>query len=139
MTNWIVGHTDAFKAAVSPEVYLELDFFFGTMDIGYFFASDQTGGDFFDNLEGYLRQSPLMSAPNVVTPILFIHSLEDYRCWVPEAMQFYCVEISRQRGQNGAFPEGEPRAFQRRPSHTQRKAFEGNTGMVRFPSEDMSR
>jgi len=30
-----------------------------------------------------------MSAPNVVTPILFIHSLEDYRCWVPEAMQFF--------------------------------------------------
>lgn len=89
MTNWIVGHTDAFKAAVSQRSISSWISFFGTTDIGYFFASDQTGGDFFDNLEGYLRQSPLMSAPNVVTPILFIHSLEDYRCWVPEAMQFF--------------------------------------------------
>ncbi|HQC13618.1 S9 family peptidase [Mesotoga prima] len=89
MTNWIVGHTDAFKAAVSQRSISSWISFFGTTDIGYYFANDQTGGDFFDNLEGYLRQSPLMSAPNVVTPILFIHSLEDYRCWVPEAMQFF--------------------------------------------------
>lgn len=89
MTNWIIGHTDAFKAAVSQRSISNWISFFGTTDIGYYFAPDQTGGDFFENLEGYLRQSPLMYAPNVETPTLFIHSLEDYRCWVPEAMQFF--------------------------------------------------
>jgi len=91
MTNWIVGHTDVFKAAVSQRSISSWISFFGTTDIGYYFAPDQIGDDFFQNLEGYLHQSPLTYAPNVETPILFIHSLEDYRCWVPEAMQFFTV------------------------------------------------
>ena len=89
MTNWIIGHTDAFKAAVSQRSISNWVSFFGTTDIGYYFAPDQIGEDFFENLEGYLRQSPLTYAPNVETPTLFIHSLEDYRCWVPEAMQLF--------------------------------------------------
>ena len=89
MTNWIIGHTDIFKAAVSQRSISNWISFFGTTDIGYFFAEDQTGGNFWDNMENYVRQSPLFYAPNVETPVMFIHSLEDYRCWVPEAMQFF--------------------------------------------------
>ncbi|ACR80503.1 MULTISPECIES: S9 family peptidase [Kosmotoga] len=91
MTNWIVGHTDIFKAAVSQRSISNFISFYGTTDIGYFFAEDQIGGNFWENLEGYIRQSPLYYAPNVETPLLLIHSLEDYRCWVPEAMQFFTV------------------------------------------------
>ncbi|MFW6119839.1 MAG: S9 family peptidase [Petrotogales bacterium] len=89
MTNWIVGHTDIFKAAVTQRSISNWTSFYGTTDIGYYFGKDQVGGDFWDNEDGYRRQSPLTYVANVETPLLLIHSLEDFRCWVPEAMQFF--------------------------------------------------
>ncbi|WP_084207611.1 S9 family peptidase [Pyrococcus abyssi] len=89
MTNWIVGHTNRFKAAVTQRSISNWISFFGTTDIGYYFAPDQIGGDPWSNLEGYWEKSPLKYAPNVETPLLIIHSTEDYRCWLPEALQFY--------------------------------------------------
>ncbi|AKI96855.1 S9 family peptidase [Kosmotoga pacifica] len=91
MTNWIVTHTDIFEAAVSQRSISNFISFYGTTDIGYFFAEDQIGLSkaFWEDPEIYIRQSPLFYAPNVETPLLLIHSLEDYRCWVPEAMQFF--------------------------------------------------
>ncbi|NJD99889.1 S9 family peptidase [Thermococcus sp. LS1] len=89
MTNWIVGHTNRFKAAVTQRSISNWMSFFGTTDIGYFFAPDQIGGDPWNNLDGYWEKSPLKYAPNVETPLLIIHSMEDYRCWLPEALQFF--------------------------------------------------
>lgn len=89
MTNWIVGHTNRFKAAVTQRSISNWTSFFGTTDIGYFFAPDQIGGDPWSNTEGYWEKSPLKYAPNVETPLLIIHSMEDYRCWLPEALQFF--------------------------------------------------
>lgn len=89
MTNWIVGHTNRFKAAVTQRSISNWVSFFGTTDIGYFFAPDQIGGDPWGNLDGYWEKSPLKYAPNVETPLLIIHSTEDYRCWLPEALQFF--------------------------------------------------
>ena len=34
-------------------------------------------------------QSPLKYAENCKTPTLFIHSDQDYRCWIPEAYQMF--------------------------------------------------
>jgi len=89
MTNWIVGHTKRFKAAVTQRSISNWVSFFGTTDIGYYFAPDQIGGDPWSNTEGYWEKSPLKYAPNVETPLLIIHSMEDYRCWLPEALQFF--------------------------------------------------
>uniref|UniRef100_UPI00260980A3 S9 family peptidase n=2 Tax=Thermococcus sp. TaxID=35749 RepID=UPI00260980A3 len=89
MTNWIVGHTNRFKAAVTQRSISNWVSFFGTTDIGYFFAPDQVGGDPWNNTDTYWEKSPLKYAPNVETPLLIIHSTEDYRCWLPEALQFY--------------------------------------------------
>ncbi len=89
MTNWIVGHTDRFKAAVSQRSISNWVSFFGTTDIGYFFGPDQLGGDPWSNFEGYREMSPLTYAPNVKTPLLLIHSMEDKRCWMAEAFQFF--------------------------------------------------
>ncbi|NJE10661.1 S9 family peptidase [Thermococcus sp. MAR1] len=88
MTNWIVGHTKRFKAAVTQRSISNWVSFFGTTDIGYFFAPDQIGGDPWSG-DAYWEKSPLKYAPNVETPLLIIHSMEDYRCWLPEALQFY--------------------------------------------------
>ncbi|WP_010478589.1 S9 family peptidase [Thermococcus zilligii] len=89
MTNWIVGHTKRFKAAVTQRSISSWVSFFGTTDIGYYFAPDQIGGDPWSNTGGYWEKSPLKYAPSVETPLLIIHSMEDYRCWLPEALQFF--------------------------------------------------
>lgn len=89
MTNWIVTHTNRFRAAVTQRSITNWISFFGTTDIGYYFAPDQIGKDPWDNLEGYWEKSPLKHAKNVETPLLIIHSIEDYRCWLTEALQFF--------------------------------------------------
>lgn len=40
------------------------------------------------------NQSPLKYADRCTTPTLFIHSEEDYRCWMVEALQMYSTLIT---------------------------------------------
>ncbi len=89
MTNWIIGHTNKFKCAVSQRSIANWTSFEGTTDIGYYFAPDQTGASHEENQEQQWQQSPLKYAHNVVTPTLFIHAEEDYRCWMVEALQMF--------------------------------------------------
>lgn len=89
MTNWVVGHTDRFKAAVSLEGISSWFAMYGTTDIGFYFSLDQIGGRPWSNAEGYLEKSPLTYVEKVKTPIMFIHSIEDYRCWIDQALSFY--------------------------------------------------
>jgi dipeptidyl aminopeptidase/acylaminoacyl peptidase len=89
MTNWIVGQTSRFKAAVSQRSISNWTSFFGTTDIGYFFGPEQLGGDPWTNAKGYAEMSPLTYADKVDTPLLLIHSMEDKRCWMAEALQFF--------------------------------------------------
>ncbi|MCF7891105.1 S9 family peptidase [Candidatus Bipolaricaulota bacterium] len=89
MTNWIVGHTDRFDAAVSCRSISNWISKFNTTDIGYFFVSDQQDGDPWKDHEKLWNQSPLKYADRVDTPTLFIHSREDYRCWEGEGMQMF--------------------------------------------------
>lgn len=89
MTNWIIGHTDRFKAAVSQRSISNWTTEFGTTDIGYYFVPDQIGGTPWDNFRKYWEHSPLKYADRVKTPTLFLHSDEDYRCWMGEALQIF--------------------------------------------------
>lgn len=89
MTNWIITHTDRFKAAISQNGIADWTAFFGTTDIGFYFAPDQIGKNPWDNADAYRGKSPLTYAQNVKTPVMFIHSLEDYRCWVDQAIAFF--------------------------------------------------
>lgn len=91
MTNWIVGHTHRFKAAVTQRSISNWISFYGTSDIGFYFAKDQTHGHPTDNMETLWQQSPLKYAANIQTPLLFIHSDEDYRCPIEQALQLYAV------------------------------------------------
>jgi len=50
---------------------------------------DQIGGHPWENKEKYIESSPIFHVDKAKTPLLLIHSLKDYRCWVPEALQFY--------------------------------------------------
>ncbi len=89
MTNWIIGHTDRFKAAVSQRSISNWISMFNTTDIGYYFADDQTAATPWVNHEKMWEQSPLKYADKVKTPTLFIHSEEDYRCWITEGLQMF--------------------------------------------------
>ncbi len=89
MTNWIIGHTHRFAAAVSQRSISNWISKFGTTDIGYFFNADQIGATPWDDLEKLWFHSPLQYADQVKTPTLFIHAEEDYRCWLPEGLQMF--------------------------------------------------
>ncbi len=89
MTNWIIGHTDRFKAAVSQRSIANWISKFGTTDIGYFFVEDQHLATPWSDYEKLWYHSPMKYADKVKTPTLFIHSDEDYRCWLVEAIQMF--------------------------------------------------
>lgn len=89
MTNWIVTHTDRFKAAVTQRSICNWVSFYGTTDIGFWFTKDQIGGVPWRDLEKLWEKSPLKYVENVKTPLLIIHSVEDYRCWLDQALQMF--------------------------------------------------
>lgn len=91
MTNWIVGHTDRFKAAATQRSISNWLSFHGTSDIGFYFSKDQTAGHPTKDTNLLWQQSPIKYAMEVKTPLLFIHSDEDYRCPIEQAMQFYSM------------------------------------------------
>jgi dipeptidyl aminopeptidase/acylaminoacyl peptidase len=89
MTNWIIGHTNRFKAAVSQRSIANWISKFGTTDIGYFFVEDQHLATPWSDFEKLWWHSPMKYANEVKTPTLFIHSEEDYRCWLVEGIQMF--------------------------------------------------
>ncbi|MDD6467956.1 MAG: S9 family peptidase [Erysipelotrichaceae bacterium] len=89
MTNWIITHTDRFKAAVSQRSI--------SNRVSDFYYSDYSYDTTYENgiplnadaIELFWNRSPLKYVENAVTPTLFIQSTEDYRCPFPEALQLF--------------------------------------------------
>ncbi|WP_353854650.1 S9 family peptidase [Bacillus sp. Bos-x628] len=89
MTNWIIGQTDRFKAAITQRSISNWISFYGISDIGYFFTRWQIGGDIYDSIDKLWDRSPLKYAKQMQTPLLILHSDEDYRCPVDQAEQLF--------------------------------------------------
>ncbi len=89
MTNWIITHTNRFKAAVTMRSICNWISMYGTTDIGFYFVEDQIGCIPWDNPNKCIEKSPLFYVRNVETPLLIIHSFEDYRCWLDQALEFF--------------------------------------------------
>jgi dipeptidyl aminopeptidase/acylaminoacyl peptidase len=89
MTNWIVGHTDRFKAAVTQRSISNWVSFFGSSDIGYYFAEEEVGSVPWKNLQHYIDNSPITYVERIKTPLLIIHSEEDYRCPIEQGEQLF--------------------------------------------------
>ncbi len=89
MTNWIIGHTDRFKAAVSQRSISNWISMGNTTDIGYYFTPDQIDSTPWQDVDKLWDSSPLKYADRVTTPTLFIHAEQDYRCWVVEGLQMF--------------------------------------------------
>ena len=88
---WIVGQTDRFKAAVPENPVTNWISFYGTSDIGPWFAVEELGGLPHEIPEVYHRCSPITYAHRCQTPTLLIQGEADYRCPAEQSEQFYTV------------------------------------------------
>lgn len=89
MTNWIVGHTDRFKAAVTQRSISNWLSFYGVSDIGYFFTKWELGENLLDHPEKLWQFSPLKYAKNITTPLLILHGEQDLRCPIEQGEQLF--------------------------------------------------
>jgi dipeptidyl aminopeptidase/acylaminoacyl peptidase len=88
MTNWIVGHTNRFKAAVTLRSVVNFISDEGTRDGAYGHTPD-FGGDLFEKFDLYWDRSPLKYAKNVKTPTLILHSDNDFRVPIEQGEQWF--------------------------------------------------
>jgi dipeptidyl aminopeptidase/acylaminoacyl peptidase len=88
MTNWIVGHTTRFKAAVTLRSISNFVSDDGTRDGAYGHADDFQG-DIFEKFDLYWDRSPLKYARNVKTPTLVLHSDNDFRVPIEQGEQWF--------------------------------------------------
>jgi dipeptidyl aminopeptidase/acylaminoacyl peptidase len=88
MTDWIVGHTNRFKAATSLAGIADFVSVEGTRD-GYYGHARDFGGDLFDNFDLYWKYSPVRYAKNVKTPTLVLHGDSDQRVPLEQGEQFF--------------------------------------------------
>jgi dipeptidyl aminopeptidase/acylaminoacyl peptidase len=107
MTNWIIGHTDRFKAAVTQRSVSNYLSMWGSSDFNWVFQMELGNKPPWDDFANYWRQSPMKYMGKAVTPTLVIHSEQDLRCAIEQGEQVF-VALKRL---------GVP------------------TGMVRFPDE----
>jgi len=89
MTNWVVGHTDRFKAAIALNSMSNLYSGTGTSDIDYMDHGVTQGKNPWEDVDYFMSKSPISYVENVVTPLLLIHSSEDYRCPMDNAEQLF--------------------------------------------------
>lgn len=88
MTNWIVGHTNRFKCAVTLRSISNFVSDEGTRD-GAYGHEDDFKGFVFDDFEQFWDASPLKYARNVKTPTLVLHSDNDFRVPLEQGEQWF--------------------------------------------------
>lgn len=89
MSNWIITHTERFKAAVTLRSITNWVTFFGVSDIGWTFGQREIGGVPWEMEEEFMAKSPIRYVANVTTPTMIIHSENDYRCPMEQAEQLF--------------------------------------------------
>ncbi|MCU1387169.1 MAG: peptidase prolyl oligopeptidase active site domain protein, partial [Ilumatobacteraceae bacterium] len=99
LTNWVVGHTDRFKCAVTHAALWDLTQFQGTTDDTVSWTD--WWGDPDERAEFYREWSPSTYGERIVTPLLVVHGERDFRVPVGEGIRLW-TELS-QRGVESAF------------------------------------
>ena len=89
MTNWIIGHTDRFAAAVTQRSVSNLISMYGSSDFNWTFQEEFGNVPPWEDMENYWRQSPIKYIGNAVTPTLVIHSENDMRCPIEQGEQVF--------------------------------------------------
>ena len=116
MTEWIVGQTDRFKAAVSLSGISNFVSVEGTRD-GFYGHAKDFGGDLFDSFETYWKYSPLRNAGRIKTPVLVLHGDADQRVPLLQGEEFYrALRHFNVPSELVVFPR-EPHSLRREPRH----------------------
>jgi len=89
MTNWIIGHTQRFTAAVTQRSVSNLISMYGSSDFNWAFQEEFGNVPPWEDLENYWRQSPIKYIGNAKTPTLVIHSENDMRCPIEQDEQVF--------------------------------------------------
>lgn len=89
LTAWIVGKTDRFRAAVVAKPVINWYSFVLNADGPGFFYKYWFPGLPWDNLEHYMKRSPITYVGNVKTPTMLLTGEKDYRTPISESEQFY--------------------------------------------------
>ncbi|WP_342387986.1 S9 family peptidase [Salinicoccus bachuensis] len=107
MTNWIVGHTNRFKAAVTQRSICNWVSFRGVSDIGYYFTDWQIQAEFGD-IDKMWHHSPIKYVDAIDTPLLILHSERDFRCPIEQGEQLYiALKYQKKETQFVRFPEAD--------------------------------
>ncbi|HWW60944.1 MAG TPA: S9 family peptidase, partial [Thermoanaerobaculia bacterium] len=88
MVDWILGHTNRFKALVSHAGVYNLESMYAVTE-ELWFPEFEFGGNPWDNPEQYTKWSPHRYAKNFATPTLVSHGELDYRVPVGEGLQLF--------------------------------------------------
>jgi len=91
MTNWVVGHTDRFKAAVTMRSISNHLSQWGTSDLAFMKGFWEFPGDPWEAPTWYWERSPLAYVTNIRTPLLILHSEMDLRCPIGEGEQLFAA------------------------------------------------
>ncbi len=89
LTNWIIGHTDRFRCAVSHASLWDLAAFQGVTDDAVAWA--RWWGDPQEAADSYRRWSPSQHADRISTPTLVINGERDFRTPVGEGLALYAA------------------------------------------------
>lgn len=105
MTNWAVGHTDRFKAAVSMRSIANFVSFFASGDIGMW--GDQEFGPIdWNDPQKQWEMSPIKYVNNIHTPLLLTHGEMDLRCPIHQAEELFgALRMLRRTVELARFPE----------------------------------
>lgn len=88
MANWILGHTERFKAVVSHDGVYNTESAYGTTE-ELWFPEWEMGGTPWEHREAYRRWSPHLFADKFKTPTLVIHGQLDYRLDVSQGFDLF--------------------------------------------------
>jgi dipeptidyl aminopeptidase/acylaminoacyl peptidase len=88
MANWILGHTDRFRCAVSHDGMFNAESAYGTTEELWFMNWEYKGPPW-NNRELYRKWSPHEFAKNFKTPTLVIHGQLDYRLDVSQGFDLF--------------------------------------------------
>lgn len=90
MTNWAIGHTDLFAAAITDRCVSNLVSMAGSSDYPLVPGEYWPGNPWDDNEEIW-QQSPIRRVRHVTTPTLVIHSEGDLRCNIEQGEQVFAA------------------------------------------------
>jgi len=100
MINWIEGHTDRFNALVCHDGVFNTESMYGSTEELWFPEWEFKGAPW-ENRELYQKWSPHTYAQNFKTPMLVVHSANDFR--VPESQAFELFTSLQRMGVESKF------------------------------------